>query len=347
MNTLHYKTIVFILLFISVSLFLTLRGLEWRLNHNAVSLLTHIHRDVVNLNEENIRRLSELLGIPHINDIRHSPYDFEYINSFIISQVERTKECYDAWLAKGNSQGQQDWFVLMNFLGHIKDGVYLDIGGNEAKYLSNTWFLDYCLGWKGVVLEPNEKYWKGYEERKNTRLVKNCIHYESGYEALMDFNAGVLSKLRTEPIDKLTQYTQGYKKVNCKTLGEIIFENSDILGMGGRNINYVSLDIEGFEANLMGCSDLSIFADPTDTQVWTIETVHLVDHQLHILDSSMLMAGYAKVSPNLQSDKTLLDDTYLRVSTKRVYPNQHRCKNNKETCPFMDRLESNKYQIQC
>ena len=58
-----------------------------------------------------------------------------------------------------NGQWQQDWFAFVNFWNspfykhtraphNLHPGFFLDIGANAHKWLSNTWFLDMCLGWK-------------------------------------------------------------------------------------------------------------------------------------------------------------------------------------------------------
>ena len=42
------------------------------------------------------------------------------------------------------SQSHQDWFVYRNFAAQHFDhvGVYLDIGANDPRSISNTWFFD-------------------------------------------------------------------------------------------------------------------------------------------------------------------------------------------------------------
>eukprot|EP00435_Cladocopium_sp_Y103_P037937 s78_g10.t1 len=85
------------------------------------------------------------------------------------------------------SQWQQDWFVYKNFFqGSSLDvaggapgdrqGVFVDVGAFHPIHLSNTYFFERCLGWRGLCVEPNpsmHKYFEAY--RPSCELVKNCV----------------------------------------------------------------------------------------------------------------------------------------------------------------------------
>jgi FkbM family methyltransferase len=57
------------------------------------------------------------------------------------------------------SQYGQDAILYYNFFaGWLADGrrgSYVDLGANQPRTLSNTWFMDRCLGWKGVCIEAD------------------------------------------------------------------------------------------------------------------------------------------------------------------------------------------------
>ena len=36
-------------------------------------------------------------------------------------------------------------------------GVYVDVGSSHPFHLSNTAFVDSCMGWQGLCLEPNPR----------------------------------------------------------------------------------------------------------------------------------------------------------------------------------------------
>ena len=50
--------------------------------------------------------------------------------------------------------------------------TYLDIGANTPVVQSNSWFMDQCLGWRGVCAEPNPAL-----ARKIRNSVRTCTVY--------------------------------------------------------------------------------------------------------------------------------------------------------------------------
>ena len=40
-------------------------------------------------------------------------------------------------------------------------GTYVDVAANHYKRISNTYFYDTCLQWRGLCVEPNQIYWEG------------------------------------------------------------------------------------------------------------------------------------------------------------------------------------------
>lgn len=48
------------------------------------------------------------------------------------------------------------------------DGYFVDLAANEAVHLSNTLTLEQHFGWRGLCIEPNPVYMKGYTHRTCT-----------------------------------------------------------------------------------------------------------------------------------------------------------------------------------
>ena len=85
-------------------------------------------------------------------------------SAYAQSRVEASgrAECRE-WLRGGRdfapeftSRYNQDTFFFYNFFRCMPGpGTYLDVGASHPKLLSNTYFLDVCLGWRGVCVEPD------------------------------------------------------------------------------------------------------------------------------------------------------------------------------------------------
>ena len=142
------------------------------------------------------------------------------------------------------SQYGQDWFVLMNFFWRggptrARDPVYLDLGANHYKILSNTWFMDQCLGWAGVCVEPNPILATKLQRLRGCRVYKGCVsatarnltfHIPPGWPdvaALVTANASVVGRLRAA--------------VPCLPVAALLAAH------GHARADFMSLDVEGHE----------------------------------------------------------------------------------------------------
>ena len=41
----------------------------------------------------------------------------------------------------------------MELLGHMRNGTFVEIGGNDGLSTTNTYHLERCLGWQGLLIE--------------------------------------------------------------------------------------------------------------------------------------------------------------------------------------------------
>ena len=77
------------------------------------------------------------------------------------------------------SQTRQDLAIWQNLFSRWaidgKQGFYVDSGANHPVKLSNTWFFDKCLGWKGLCIEPNTRYHSALRAERTCTLVPECI----------------------------------------------------------------------------------------------------------------------------------------------------------------------------
>lgn len=52
--------------------------------------------------------------------------------------------------------GQDEWVHSM--LRSKRNGFFVELGACDGLYLSNTLFFERSMGWKGVLIEPNDNY---------------------------------------------------------------------------------------------------------------------------------------------------------------------------------------------
>lgn len=129
------------------------------------------------------------------------------------------------------SQAGQDAWVLKT-LNFKTNGFFIDIGAYDGIEISNTYALE-KLGWKGICIEAGEK---NFELLLNNRLC-TCINTViSNYNGICYFNEN----------DKYGSIVKEGKKRFCHTI-EFILD----LQKAPNEIDYLSIDIEGGELNLL------------------------------------------------------------------------------------------------
>ena len=88
-----------------------------------------------------------------------------------------------------NSQSRQDEFVLI-MLKNKKNGYFLEIGSNDAKYINNTYVLEKEYNWTGIMVEYDSKYEQSYKEfRPNSNYIISDARIINYKELLEKYNA--------------------------------------------------------------------------------------------------------------------------------------------------------------
>jgi hypothetical protein len=141
------------------------------------------------------------------------------------------------------------YLYVHHFARLARRGVYLDLASNHAKLISNTYWLDTCLGWDGVCVEANERYFPELRRWRTCDLVTSCVSDRAEevtfllYEGLSGVaetnkNAGEFERWRKKPASTT---------LTCVVLGD------ELKSRGQLDIDYLSLDLEGHELKaLMG-----------------------------------------------------------------------------------------------
>ena len=115
----------------------------------------------------------------------------------------------------------------------------MDLAANDAVGLSNTLTLEQMFGWKGLCIEPNPGYMKGYLHRK-CQLVQAVVGPVEDEAVSFKFDSGALGGIVGEGFDNKEA---GNAPMYTVSVGKILHDfNAPSL------IDYLSLDIEGAEA---------------------------------------------------------------------------------------------------
>ena len=134
---------------------------------------------------------------------------------------------------------------LDNLFKSKKNGFYIELGANNGLIQSNTAFFEKYRNWTGVLIEPS---YKAFLDCKKNRPKSLCLHYAcisdkyNNKTILGDFNS---TKLMASINGKRLNSSK-LVNVPAITLEKILDKCLD-----NRSIDFLSLDTEGYELNIL------------------------------------------------------------------------------------------------
>lgn len=154
-------------------------------------------------------------------------------------------------IAKSGSELHQDEIVL-GLLNHKKNGFFVDLAAHHATFYSNTYQLEReGIEWRGICIEANPAYWRSLSYRK-CQVVGAAVgqnHMEEVKFAIgLPGWEGIAKEGFDNDVNNKDPRRQGNKLHDYFTvaIGEVLHRFE-----APRQIDYLSLDVEGAEAYIM------------------------------------------------------------------------------------------------
>jgi FkbM family methyltransferase len=215
------------------------------------------------------------------------------------------------YLFQSKSQIGQDLFAILhksvNGTLPLTCGYFVEFGATDGHSLSNTWLLEKCLSWNGILAEPCEHWHQMLTMNRTCHIDHRCVastngsivnfvepNGDSGYKELSSIQeyvsqdshcvARTINGTRTYPVETVTLDTllDTYK--------------------APRVIDYLSIDTEGSELEIVKTL-------PTSKYVFKAITV---EHNMNASKRHQIYATLAKMGYIRQPvDMTLFDDWYI------------------------------------
>lgn len=171
---------------------------------------------------------------------------------------------FDKPESKLYSQENQDYIVYSNFFKNQKSGVFCDIGGNHPLNINNTRYFEE-LGWSGYVFEPLEymrPLWEKYRKARFFPFAASDSEGEVTFSVVKNTSGGDdMFSFVKETRDNDNDLNVEDVTVQTKLLKNVFKEE------GIKHIDYMSIDVEGHELNVIKGIDF----DETRINVLTIE----------------------------------------------------------------------------
>ena len=207
------------------------------------------------------------------------------------------------WSLVGDSKSQlfQDLFVI-NELNYLKKGYFIEIGAANGIDLSNTYMLEKKFNWEGIVVEPAKAWVDQLIKNRKCKISNDCLYSESG--KIVEFFETTKPEFSTINISgKQKDIHEDYRNKNNQKyeLKTISFTDFSKKYNIPNNIDYVSIDTEGTEYEILKSIDLNKFK----IKVFTIE--HNFSANREKIAKYLNKHGYARV----MEEHSYIDDWYV------------------------------------
>jgi FkbM family methyltransferase len=136
-----------------------------------------------------------------------------------------------------------DQYIINKYLHYKEGGIFIEAGGFDGLFQSNTFVLEKYLNWTGILVEPS---YNQYEKCKKNR---SCNIYNRALVSF-DYNKEFINGdfEDSSPMSSINGERRGYKQliqVKVSTLQSILDE------LNITRVNFFSLDVEGYELSVL------------------------------------------------------------------------------------------------
>ena len=155
------------------------------------------------------------------------------------------------------SQLKEDQFAALFVFPGMVGGTFIEVGGYNGLWMSNTKLLEAAFGWSGLLVEAHPTSYRELENNRAARSVtRNVAVCPAGMDSIsFGLAAGKGSSHVKNVADKGKQAaTLKTIRVPCGSLGNL----TRAAGMAKIGVDFMSIDVEGFELEVLNSFDWSI-----------------------------------------------------------------------------------------
>lgn len=148
-------------------------------------------------------------------------------------------------------QSKINRIIVDEYFRDFQDGFFIETGSCDGIFQSNTYYLETELNWTGLLIEPNPDYVREcIENRPNSKVYdcalvspedadKTTVLYSIAHKGAMGTvgDRGIWKDETEKPIF--------HENIPTRTLTSVLDE------VKPKEINFMSLDVEGYELNVL------------------------------------------------------------------------------------------------
>ena len=193
-----------------------------------------------------------------LNELRDQPFDRDDLRQFTAFAMGRARQ--------SKAQLFQDLWALW-VSGEKRGGYFVEIGAADGVNLSNSWLLEQAMDWRGVLAEPNPRFFESLRANRTSVLATKAIHSQAGRTLeFITAKRGEFSRLADIVPD------DGQDEARLRGAGAILVETTTLNDLLTEHaappvIDYLSIDTEGAELEILGAFDFGRW----DVRAMTVE----------------------------------------------------------------------------
>ena len=232
------------------------------------------------------------------NALDSSRQDLEFIRTIIPANYEYMINLFP----KSMSQFRQDLFVLSE-TNYKQKGYFVEFGGADGIYLSNTYLLETEFSWTGIIAEPARVFEKNLKANRPIVCIETlCVWKESNLSLM--FNETKVPVLST--INKLSHLDN--QKDNRRAGNKYQVQTISLIDMlkkyrAPKYIDYLSVDTEGSEYEILNAFDFNEY----DIRIISVE--HNYTDSRELIFDLLTSKGYKRKYQNISH----CDDWYVKI----------------------------------
>ena len=156
------------------------------------------------------------------------------------------------WNEKYTSQAGQDKIIKKRFFDGKKNGFFIEIGAHDGITGSNCYYFEKFLNWNGIAIEPSNIQFEKLKKNRKCNVLNNAISNEVKEVEFIEVIEGLtqMSGINNSSFKKNIDIISNNQSSKTKSLNLKTITFSDIAPKD-TDIDYLSIDIEGGEMNLI------------------------------------------------------------------------------------------------
>jgi FkbM family methyltransferase len=228
-----------------------------------------------------------------LNRLRNRAYDRMDLAQFLAFALREAR--------RSKAQLFQDlWALWMS--GQKMGGYFVEFGGGDGRYLSNTWLLEHEFGWDGILAEPNPNFHKKLAANRKCTISHDCVYSASGksleFVLATEGELSCIAEFLPDDSHKARRIDNSVmKNVETVSLNDLLIRHD-----APKDIDYMSVDTEGSEFEILSAFDFNRW------NIASISVEHNNTKNRDMLFDLLTANGYERVWTTLSA----YDDWYVR-----------------------------------